>query len=365
MTDTKKWKNGDIITAEWLNEVDEHATLAAGIKEEIDTNLQDLNTNLTLLKQAIATNTIKDDQSRSKLAGDIATMKQSIDILIAKDLENGRKDQQTKPISNDSPNIDAPTEHVLVNTSQPLTTNGTIKARKVELGSFHLNGGSVTVEATEDVNIGVVTAIGTVSETPESGASLHIKSGGHVRIDRALIQSENVSVIRIGALDGKSPKTITLDGLDYSKKVGDSAIIVENIANDGVIIISNSVFVNAHNIIKVFNNAVRNRFTIQLVNCTVYNKNTEEKPELAGLITLCDKDADTVDKFYNRHVFRRTTAKIELINVTVGGKKISQVPVETIMASGTADQLISAQTNTGTVVPYKGGADNWPTVIFG
>lgn len=353
MVEQIQWKDGDTITSDWMNGVD------SSLKENSET-LQNQKSKLNA-----ATASVEELQALvSKWSGDLKVANQQLALLQSKMQELDRKDQQRKEISNENPNVDFPNDSIFVNTKQPLEKNGTIKGKRVELGAFHLMGGNLTVESSGDVDIGTFSSVGTIAQPGEHKAALYIKSSGYVTIGKAMMQSDGASAIRIGALNGKPPKAINLNGIDFSKPLEGPAITIEQIAQDGVITISNSTFVNVRNVLELVNSGSPNRFKLLLVNCRISKFNTQAGDKLHGLVLCKDPNADTVEKFYSRKSFGKGIAVIDLVDIKLNNKLVVSSPVEEFVATGDEKQLLAGITKDGTVVPFGTDKNNWPEITI-
>lgn len=364
----KQWELGDIITPKWMNDVDAGITSNQVVAEELDRKVTDMQDAIELNKVDI--NGIKPDVvkalamqgSLDTLLAEFTTIQNRFNLVEQRLAEASRKDQQRAEISNDNPNVDRPTESIFVNTKQPLEKNGTIKGKQVELGAFHLMGGTVTVEASGDVNIGTITSVGEITDpAPEAPVALHIKSGGHVDVKRALMQSTGAIAIRVGAHEGKAPKSISLNGLDFSKPQAGPAVYIDNIAQDGIITISNSIFLNISNILELVSNTATNRFKLFLNNCRIAQYTPGMPVNKQGLVVLRDTDSKNMEDFKRRKVFGPGICDITVVNSTIGGRRVEQATKE-VMFGADGQQLVVAYAGKDVLATFDGDATAWPSV---
>ena len=192
-----------------------------------------------------------------------------------------------------------------------------------------------------------------------SNAAVKLNSNDTIIINKSNFSQTGYNSVEIG-LNNTAPKSISIDGLDFTAPLSNNAILIFAHAKDAVINISNCHFADVSNALRL-SNRLNVPATINIVNCTVDKWDSRDK--WAGFLIMEDYTSSTAEDAIAAKRFTNLT--INFVNVKgPGGKLIKPDDVASICGtSNAAQQVIYVYHDADDEVkPYSSGL--YPKMTF-
>lgn len=192
-----------------------------------------------------------------------------------------------------------------------------------------------------------------------SNAAIKLNSNDTIIINKSNFSQTGYNSVEIG-LNNTAPKSISIDGLDFTAPLSNNAILIFAHAKDAVINISNCHFADVSNALRL-SNRLNVPATINIVNCTVDKWDSRDK--WAGFLIMEDYTSSTAEDAIAAKRFTNLT--INFVNVKgPGGKLIKPDDVASICGtSNAAQQVIYVYHDADDEVkPYSSGL--YPKMTF-
>lgn len=192
-----------------------------------------------------------------------------------------------------------------------------------------------------------------------SNAAVKLNSNDTVIINKSNFSQTGYNSIEIG-LNNTAPKSISIDGLDFTAPLSNNAILIFAHAKDAVINISNCHFADVSNALRL-SNRLNVPATINIVNCTVDKWDSRDK--WAGFLIMEDHTSNTAEDAIAAKRFTNLT--INFVNVKgPGGKLIKPDDVASICGTNNAAQQVIYVYHDADdeVKPYSSGL--YPKITF-
>lgn len=168
-----------------------------------------------------------------------------------------------------------------------------------------------------------------------SNAAIKLNSNDTVIINKSNFSQTGYNSVEIG-LNNTAPKSISIDGLDFTAPLSNNAILIFAHAKDAVINISNCHFADVSNALRL-SNRLNVPATINIVNCTVDKWDSRDK--WAGFLIMEDYTSSTAEDAIAAKRFTNLT--INFVNVKgPGGKLIKPDDVASICGTSNAAQQV-------------------------
>lgn len=168
-----------------------------------------------------------------------------------------------------------------------------------------------------------------------SNAAVKLNSNDTVIINKSSFSQTGYNSVEIG-LNNTAPKSISIDGLDFTAPLSNNAILIFAHAKDAVINISNCHFADVSNALRL-SNRLNVPATINIVNCTVDKWDSRDK--WAGFLIMEDYTSNTAEDAIAAKRFTNLT--INFVNVKgPGGKLIKPDDVASICGTNNAAQQV-------------------------
>lgn len=192
-----------------------------------------------------------------------------------------------------------------------------------------------------------------------SNAAVKLNSNDTVIINKSNFSQTGYNSVEIG-LNNTAPKSISIDGLDFTAPLSNNAILIFAHAKDAVINISNCHFADVSNALRL-SNRLNVPATINIVNCTVDKWDSRDK--WAGFLIMEDYTSNTAEDAIAAKRFTNLT--INFVNVKGPGDKLIK-PDDVASICGTnnaAQQVIYVYHDADDEVkPYSSGL--YPKMTF-
>lgn len=168
-----------------------------------------------------------------------------------------------------------------------------------------------------------------------SNAAVKLNSNDTVIINKSNFSQTGYNSVEIG-LNNTAPKSISIDGLDFTAPLSNNAILIFAHAKDAVINISNCHFADVSNALQL-SNRLNVPATINIVNCTVDKWDSRDKR--AGFLIMEDYTSNTAEDAIAAKRFTNLT--INFVNVKgPGGKLIKPDDAASICGTNNAAQQV-------------------------
>lgn len=168
-----------------------------------------------------------------------------------------------------------------------------------------------------------------------SNAAIKLNSNDTVIINKSNFSQTGYNSVEIG-LNNTAPKSISIDGLDFTAPLSNNAILIFAHAKDAVINISNCHFADVSNALRL-SNRLNVPATVNIVNCTVDKWDSSDK--WAGFLIMEDYTSNTAEDAIAAKRFTNLT--INFVNVKgPGGKLIKPDDVASICGTNNAAQQV-------------------------
>lgn len=303
-----------------------------------------------LLKDHIADNSVHMSTSDHVVIDSVNGIEQLVasatgDITIVidrlKELEdqmNSLKHTDVLEITDLSASVDATKDIVLTATESVLSptpiTGKSVTVNEATIVASGAKKAMLTVTAVSgDIVMKNINLSGDMSTTNDT-VQLIIESDEYVRITDSVITASGYNAINIG--DSKPPKSVVIDNVQFLGDYRNNTISIYGTKDNAVVTISNCVFKNSSNPLRIFNET-NTKLTVNLINCAFEQWEAEQDPYYGPI--LCE-DAFTKNEFtkeerateegkaaaiakereYNRYAPEKVT--INMVNCTYKGKKI-------------------------------------------
>lgn len=290
--------------------------------------------------------------------GDMLVINSKIAELEQKILNLSKTNIVEETISADA-NYNQPDADLVITGDQAITEKTDIVAKSISLNQA----------TAENAVLSAVASSGSISmqnfsnsgDLPKStsNAAIKLNSNDTVIINKSNFSQTGYNSVEIG-LNNTAPKSISIDGLDFTAPLSNNAILIFAHAKDAVINISNCHFADVSNALRL-SNRLNVPATINIVNCTVDKWDSRDK--WAGFLIMEDYTSSTAEDAIAAKRFTNLT--INFVNVKgPGGKLIKPDDVASICGtSNAAQQVIYVYHDADDEVkPYSSGL--YPKMTF-
>jgi len=167
-----------------------------------------------------------------------------------------------------------------------------------------IENGRIAVAATEDVEFKNLNTNGALAKST-SNAAMSINNNGNVVIKESGIEQNSYNAIEIGLGTNVAPKNVLIDNVQFTGTLSNNAISVFGWQEGAEIVISNCVFENVSNPIRL-SNKTNVPCKVKFINCTC-NK-WDSNPDYAGFLLLQDytsasaAEAEEANRFANMEI---------------------------------------------------------------
>lgn len=334
-------------------------------KTEVDTLINQLNVDLTLLVQ-------EETQARTQAISELDSKKLDIEQHEAYKAENDGNMQtlvlRMQELESKIVEIKSLDPEVVVlyeggdieysnkqkdfMLSGAVNTGTSILGNNITLHDTNVNATFMNLTAANDITIKNTNVDGLVPFSI-TDALFAIHSDGYIAIRDCELNPETCyNGIDIGKNIGLA-KSITIDNVQFNGQFTNCAISVFGIAENGVITISNCHFHDIGNLLKICNRTDV-AFTVNIINCTIDSLRNDE---YTGLIACEDITSETAEEANTNNIFSKVT--INLQNITLPNGKLQPVDLSTICGTQDENQVIYVWDELRNFVVY---GDQYPKI---
>lgn len=319
----------------------------------------DVNEKLSLKADTATVNEQLSLKANIAVEGDMLVVNSKIAELEQKILNLSKTNIVEETISADTNYNQPDADLVITGGDQAITEKTDIVAKSISLNQA----------TAENAVLSAVASSGSISmqnfsnsgDLPKStsNAAVKLNSNDTVIINKSNFGQTGYNSVEIG-LNNTAPKSISIDGLDFTAPLSNNAILIFAHAKDAVINISNCHFADVSNALRL-SNRLNVPATVNIVNCTVDKWDSRDK--WAGFLIMEDYTSNTAEDAIAAKRFTNLT--INFVNVKgPGGKLIKPDDVASICGtSNAAQQVIYVYHDADDEVkPYSSGL--YPKMTF-
>lgn len=319
----------------------------------------DVNEKLSLKADTATVNEQLSLKANIAVEGDMLVVNSKIAELEQKILNFSKTNIVEETISADTNYNQPDADLVITGGDQAITEKTDIVAKSISLNQA----------TAENAVLSAVASSGSISmqnfsnsgDLPKStsNAAVKLNSNDTVIINKSNFGQTGYNSVEIG-LNNTAPKSISIDGLDFTAPLSNNAILIFAHAKDAVINISNCHFADVSNALRL-SNRLNVPATVNIVNCTVDKWDSRDK--WAGFLIMEDYTSNTAEDAIAAKRFTNLT--INFVNVKgPGGKLIKPDDVASICGtSNAAQQVIYVYHDADDEVkPYSSGL--YPKMTF-
>lgn len=198
---------------------------------------------------------------------------------------------------------------VITGGEHPISQATAITAKSVSLEKATAESADITATAsTGSVNVQNFSNSGNLPKE-QSNAAVKLDSNDTVIINKSNFKQTGYNSVEIG-LNNTAPKSITIDGLDFSAKLDNNAILIFAHAENAVINISNCHFTDVSNALRL-SNRLNVPATVNIINCTV--DKWDSRGKWAGFLIMEDYTSKSADDAMTAKRFANIT--VNFVNV--------------------------------------------------
>lgn len=291
--------------------------------------------------------------------GDMLVVNSKIAELEQKILNLSKTNIVEETISTDANYNQPDADLVITGGDQAITEKTDIVAKSISLNQATAENAVLSAVASSgSISIQNFSNSGDLPKST-SNAAVKLNSNDTVIINKSNFSQTGYNSVEIG-LNNTAPKSISIDGLDFTAPLSNNAILIFAHAKDAVINISNCHFADVSNALRL-SNRLNVPATINIVNCTVDKWDSRDK--WAGFLIMEDYTSSTAEDAIAAKRFTNLT--INFVNVKgPGGKLIKPDDVASICGtSNAAQQVIYVYHDADDEVkPYSSGL--YPKMTF-
>lgn len=253
-----------------------------------------------------------------------------------------------------SENVNQPDSDIVIQSSTPVSDKKTVVAKSITVKQQDISNGTISYQATEDVNISNLTTEGNLAKTV-SNAQISINNDGYVQITNSNINQTGYNAIEIGLQ--KTVKTVLIDNVTFNSELANNAISIFDTEDNATVTISNCNFVKCSNPLRISNRS-GNKVTINIVNC---NFGQWEQGQYAGCVLCQDYTSATAQEAQQNNLFEENKVNINFINCYHNGQKIAFTDKSSVCGTKNDNQLVYVYTNKEGFIDFNDGS-RYPTV---
>ena len=262
--------------------------------------------------------------------------------------------------STDQINYSDPAADVVISADIPVTQISAITAKTIDVESLNVDSAKITFVSDGKIKLNDVSFTGAYSTG--SGTQVTITPNDYVEIRDCNFGAGGYNAVEIGLNVNSAPKSVIIDNCTFSGNLKNNAISIFAQQNDAIIKISNCVFADVSNVLRI-SNRTNTKATFIFENCTFTR--WESYPAYSGAVVCQDYTSQSVEETESNNLFAPEKIRIKFINcVGPSGDKISGSSDPTIYSgSGNENQLLYVYAdNGGGIVSYNSA--RYPEVEF-
>lgn len=267
--------------------------------------------------------------------GDMLVVNSKIAELEQKILNLSKTNIVEETISADANYNQPDADLVITGGDQAITEKTDIVAKSISLNQATAENAVLSAAASSgSISIQNFSNSGDLPKST-SNAAVKLNSNDTVIINKSNFSQTGYNSVEIG-LNNTAPKSISIDGLDFTAPLSNNAILIFAHAKDAVINISNCHFADVSNALRL-SNRLNVPATVNIVNCTVDKWDSRDK--WAGFLIMEDYTSNTAEDAIAAKRFTNLT--INFVNVKgPGGKLIKPNDVASICGTNNAAQQV-------------------------
>ena len=254
--------------------------------------------------------------------------------LLEEQIASMKQTNEVSIVYADDSNLEQATADLVITTDDKAFTGvSKITGKSVNIKNAKVNSGRLAITSENgDANIYGLSLTGTL-EKSVANAQVSVESNDYIKITNSEFAQQGYNALEIG-LNGKKPKGIIIEGIDFTGKLSNNAISIFDHADDAIIVIQNCHFFDVSNILRLSNKS-NVKAIINIVNCTVDKWATGE---YSGMIIGQDYTSTNVDEANETKRFAKYSINI-IDCVGPNGKIVAPEDIASVCGTKNDDQL--------------------------
>lgn len=254
--------------------------------------------------------------------------------------------------------INDPTKDVLVKNPTIAATSSVTANSATIIGANASVSPALQVKAETNINVSDFT-VANVTNTQNQG-TLVVNANDSVVLSDVVFDSTAklyCPIVINASNDGMYPASVTLENIDYMGTVVRNAINIFGTKDNAVITLKNCHFSDCENVMQLFNYPNAKNVTFNLIDCSCDKWDTGM---YAGMFCLNDMNSQSEEEMRTNNLFGSFKINIERFKCP-DGKYLTQATAG--MGDGSDTQVVYLYLKkTGSLIPYAGNEDLFPTV---
>lgn len=212
-------------------------------------------------------------------------------------------------------------DDVIVTSNATITSPLNVTANNIEINEFAIENNVTNVVANGIVNVNGFASTGTQNRQTQGNANVKINNSDLVRIVNSKFLNVGYNSLEIGLSATSKPKDVVIDHCEFGD-TSNNSILIFNTDDNAVITIKDCKFGAVSNAIRL-SNRDNVHLTLNVIDCDFTDVDTD--PAWRSVIICQDYIAKTVDDAVTANRFSSDKIKINFVNCTLRGQKLTEV----------------------------------------
>jgi len=212
-------------------------------------------------------------------------------------------------------------DDVVVTSDSTITSPLNVTALNVEINDLAIENNVSNVVANGIVNLNGFVSTGTQNKQTQGNANVKINNSDLVRIVNSKFLNVGYNSLEIGLSATSKPKNVVIDHCEFGD-TSNNSILIFNTDDNAVITVKDCKFGAVSNAIRL-SNRDNVHVTLNVIDCDFTDVDTD--PAWRSVIICQDYTAKTVDDAVTANRFSPDKIKINFVNCTLRGQKLTEV----------------------------------------
>lgn len=212
-------------------------------------------------------------------------------------------------------------DDVVVTSDSTITSPLNVTALNVEINDLAIENNVSNVVANGIVNLNNFISTGTQNKQTQGNANVKINNSDLVRIVNSKFLNVGYNSLEIGLSATSKPKDVVIDHCEFGD-TSNNSILIFNTDDNAVVTVKDCKFGAVSNAIRL-SNRDNVHLTLNVIDCDFTDVDTD--PAWRSVIICQDYTAKTVDDAVTANRFSPDKIKINFVNCTLRGQKLTEV----------------------------------------
>lgn len=284
--------------------IDELQTASNEKLETIENNVQTIENNVHAL------------QTASVLTDSLVTEVQAL----AKVVDSKKANVEVTTMSSGDSTVNSQ-DDVIVTSDATITSPLNVTALNVEVSDLSIENNVSNIVSSGIVNLNGFVSTGTQNRQSQGNANIKINNSDLVRIVNSKFLNVGYNSLEIGLSATSKPKNVVIEHCEFGD-TSNNSILIFNTDDNAVITVKDCKFGAVSNAIRL-SNRDNVHLTLNVIDCDFTEIDTD--PAWRSVIICQDYIAKTVDDAVTANRFSPDKIKINFVNCTLRGQKLTEV----------------------------------------